>query len=81
MSGSTFRTIPFTAWTATGDGIPLKPILSLYQRAVAAGVPVFFITGRAEVLRANTEKELRNAGFCEVGWAVHAAAWVSGAIR
>lgn len=55
----------FTAWTATGDGIPLKPILSLYQRATAAGVAVFFITGRAEVLRANTEKELRNAGFAK----------------
>jgi HAD superfamily, subfamily IIIB (Acid phosphatase) len=34
-------------------------VLALYRQATAAGVAVFFITGRHEALRAATERQLR----------------------
>lgn len=40
--------------------------LALYNKARAAGVEVFFITGRAEEMRAATERNLEAAGY--KGW-------------
>lgn len=46
---------------------PIAPMLALYNDARAAGVTVFFITGRRETQRAGTEANLRRAGFTEWG--------------
>jgi predicted secreted acid phosphatase len=45
---------------------PIRATLDLFKAARAAGVTVFFITGRDESLREATERNLRNAG-CK-GW-------------
>lgn len=48
-------------------GTPIASMLATYQAARAAGVTVFFITGRREPRRAGTERNLREAGFAEWG--------------
>lgn len=46
---------------------PIEPVLRLYNFAKAAGVAVFFVTGRQEHERLMTVKNLNDAGYS--GWA------------
>lgn len=55
------------AWDQQGRAPAIAATLKLYQAARAAGVAVFFITGRKEAERAVTEANLRAAGYD--GWA------------
>jgi len=55
------------AWDAQGRAPAIAATLKLYRAARAAGVAVFFITGRKEAERAATEANLRSAGYD--GWA------------
>lgn len=57
----------FREWVGAHNDPALQPSLELYRQARAAGVPVFFITGRKEFLREHTVRQLRAAGFN--GWA------------
>lgn len=57
----------FREWVRVHNDPALQPALELFRQAKAAGVPVFFITGRKEFLREYTERQLRAAGFN--GWA------------
>ena len=45
------------------DAPAVKPVLSLFKRAKALGVKVFFITGRPEALRDGSLDNLRAAGY------------------
>jgi hypothetical protein len=54
------------AWESLARDEPIKPILDLFKAAKAAGVRVFFITGRDATVREATEKNLRSAGY--QGW-------------
>jgi acid phosphatase len=56
----------WAAWDQLGRSRVIEPTLDLYRRARAAGVAVFFITGRPESQRAATERNLRTAGY--EGW-------------
>ena len=47
-------------------GVRIAPTLKLFNDARAAGVTVFFITGRGEAVRAPTEDNLRREGYA--GW-------------
>jgi acid phosphatase len=44
----------------------VKPVLEVYQAARAKGLEAFFITGRREAFRADTEANLKEAGY--EGW-------------
>jgi predicted secreted acid phosphatase len=55
------------AWENSGQAEALAPTLALYRAARAAGVTVFFITGRSEAQREGTERNLRAAGYGEWG--------------
>lgn len=55
------------AWENSGRAEALAPTLALYHAARAAGVTVFFITGRREEQREGTERNLREAGYTEWG--------------
>jgi acid phosphatase len=55
------------AWESQGRAPAIAATLKLYKAARAAGVAVFFITGRKEAERAATEANLRAAGYD--GWA------------
>lgn len=55
----------FEAWSQSADALPLVPVRELYRDAVAAGLSVFFVTGRHESLRTATERELRKAGYAK----------------
>jgi acid phosphatase len=55
------------AYEDAARGAPIAPMLATYQAARAAGVTVFFITGRREPRRAGTERNLREAGYAEWG--------------
>lgn len=57
----------FRTWVGMHNDPALKPTLALFRDARAAGVPVFFITGRKETLRADTIRQLHAAGY--KGWA------------
>ncbi|GAM96499.1 acid phosphatase, class B [alpha proteobacterium U9-1i] len=46
-------------------GEAIAPMLDTYNAARAAGVAVFFITGRREQRRAGTEANLRRVGYAE----------------
>ena len=54
------------AWESSGKAEAILATLDLFKAARAAGVKVFFITGRDESLREATEKNLREAGYA--GW-------------
>ena len=49
------------------DTPALPPTLELYRAARAAGVTVFFITGRSTKLQKVTEENLREVGYTEFG--------------
>ncbi len=57
----------FFTWTRRHNDPALEPTRTLFWEARRAGVPVFFITGRREPLRAFTFRQLRAAGYD--GWA------------
>lgn len=51
------------AWTAAGQDAAIPAALALFRLARRLGVPVFFITGRPERMRAGTEANLRRVGY------------------
>lgn len=54
----------YEAWIVSSDAVkPIPGTLRLFRRARALGVTVFFITGRPEAQRADTERNLRAAGY------------------
>lgn len=55
----------FKEWAANSACPPLPATQRLYQEARRAGVTVFFVTGRPEVLRAATKRNLARAGYGE----------------
>jgi predicted secreted acid phosphatase len=58
----------FESWIVSpAASIPIPGTLRLYKQARAAGVAVFFITGRPDEQRAATAANLKTAGF--EGWA------------
>jgi predicted secreted acid phosphatase len=61
------------AWDRTGAAAAIGPTLELFKVARAAGVAVFFITGRYDTERAATARNLRIAGYIDKdgrdGWA------------
>jgi predicted secreted acid phosphatase len=56
----------YNRWAELGDAPAIAPTLALFRQAKAAGISVFFITGRPEELRQATETNLRKVGY--VGW-------------
>jgi acid phosphatase len=60
--------IPYTdgvnvACITAYDAPAVKPVRSLFKRAKALGVAVFFVTGRPELLREGSLDNLRSAGY------------------
>jgi hypothetical protein len=54
----------YEKWLAIPQSaMPIAGTLRLYDKARAAGLEVFFITGRADELRKDTERNLELAGF------------------
>ena len=53
----------WAAWDQLGRDPAIGPTLALFRQARAAGVSVFFITGRPENQRAATERNLAAAGY------------------
>lgn len=53
----------FDEYVANATAPPLPEVLELYERLLALGIKVFFITGRHEYQREPTIKNLRNAGY------------------
>lgn len=45
------------------NAMPVTPILNLYRYALSEGIAVFFISGRREILRDATKKNLKKAGY------------------
>ena len=56
----------FNAWAQEEQSEPIVPTVDLFRKARAAGVSVFFVSGRPEKLRHATEENLRKAGYD--GW-------------
>jgi predicted secreted acid phosphatase len=56
----------WNAWIAMARDKPIVSTLNLYRQARRQKMAVFFITGRHEVLRKATERNLRDAGYD--GW-------------
>jgi acid phosphatase len=56
----------FGEWMESAEALPIQGTLQLFNKALAAGVDVFFITGRADKYRAATVKNLEAAGY--KGW-------------
>lgn len=52
-----------TAWNRRAEAAAIQPTLHLFYAARRLHVPVFFITGRDESVRAATELNLRRAGY------------------
>jgi predicted secreted acid phosphatase len=55
------------SWQGRGEDEAIRPTLKLFQKAKAMGVSVFFLTGRSETVRTETEANLRKVGYD--GWA------------
>jgi acid phosphatase len=56
----------YRAWELSASATVIRPTLALFNAAKAAGVAVFFITGRPEDERDATARNLRSAGY--EGW-------------
>lgn len=56
----------FRAWVRTHDDPALPPTRRIFERARAAGLPIFLISGRHEAQRADTVRQLKAAGL--TGW-------------
>jgi acid phosphatase len=54
-------------WQQQRRAVAIAPVLEAFQAAQAKGVAVFFVSGRREASRADTEANLRTAGYD--GWA------------
>lgn len=54
-------------WQRQRRAVAIAPVLAAFTAARAKGVAVFFISGRRELSRADTEANLRTAGYD--GWA------------
>jgi acid phosphatase len=62
-----FLLAQFNKWVVTPEAsVPIPGTLQLFNKARAAGVEVFFITGRADELREGTTHNLELAGY--KGW-------------
>jgi len=53
------------AWDRTGKAKAIEPTLELFKVARSIGVSVFFITGRHEIERAATSRNLLRAGYVD----------------
>jgi acid phosphatase len=53
-------------WQRQHRAVAILPVLEAYRAAQAKGVALFFVTGRREASRADTEANLRAAGYD--GW-------------
>jgi len=62
-SGFAYNSKAFAAWVDLAKAPAIPGTLRLYREAQRLGVSVFFLTGRAEDLRAATERDLRSQGF------------------
>jgi acid phosphatase len=56
----------YTAWERSGRATAIPSTLAWFNAAKAAGVAVFFVTGRTEDKRYGTTRNLREAGYD--GW-------------
>lgn len=62
-----FLIAPWTKWAVSPEAaMPIKGTLELFNKARAAGIEVFFITGRGDELLEATAKNLELAGY--KGW-------------
>ena len=61
--GIPYSGAPYASCVVAYDAPAVKPVLSLFKRAKALGVKVFFVTGRPEQLRDGTLDNLRAAGY------------------
>ena len=50
-------------WIKLAQGEPIRPVREMAARARRLGVAVFLVSGRAESMRAATERNLREAGY------------------
>jgi acid phosphatase len=62
-AGFAYDSKAFDAWVETASAPAIPSTLRIYKAARQLGVYVFFLTGRAEVQRAATERNLRTQGF------------------
>jgi len=56
----------FKAWAKLEEAQAISPTVDLFRQAQAAGVKIFFVSGRPEELRQATEDNLHKAGYD--GW-------------
>ncbi len=68
MAGADFayNATAFNSWVESAQAPAIPGTLRLYKEAQHLGVSIFFITGRSELERAATERNLRAQGFD--GW-------------
>ena len=64
--GFNLNAATFEPWVRKHNDPALAPTVALFREARAANVPVFFVTGRHEPLRAATMRQLKAAGI--EGW-------------
>ena len=67
LLASGFTQVGTVVPAASGTGTAIVPTLSLYRRARAKGVGVFFVTGRPPQIASITETNLIQAGYAQ-GW-------------
>lgn len=65
MSGDDFGYIPerWIAWAARAEAVAIEPVKAVYDAARAAGLDVFFLTGRREYQRSATDLNLMRQGY------------------
>jgi predicted secreted acid phosphatase len=56
----------FKLWVRRHNDPALEPTKEIFERAKAAGIPIFLISGRHEAQRADTVRQLKAVGL--VGW-------------
>lgn len=64
--GFGFQVDTFFAWVRTHSDPALAPTKAIYDKARAAGIPIYLISGRVESLRVDTVRQLKAAGL--TGW-------------
>ena len=62
-TGFCFNKNIWNQWIKYAQAPAIKPMLELYNHAKDLGIKVFFITGRNEIYRADTVKNLKYAGY------------------
>ncbi|KAH9311358.1 hypothetical protein KI387_026393, partial [Taxus chinensis] len=63
FGGIPFDPVSFNNWAVRGRSQALPAILDLYNQLKASGFKIFFITGRDESQRKNTEQNLHSQGY------------------